>query len=128
MKTLANTGLDYLAHDDVERALPLFDEALELARELDASFDVLRNQSNLGYARLVAGDAEGARTVLMDAAQRARDLDDPYPTTVVQFNLGLALVRCDDVSGAYVSFRETLRVAEEHGIRYGIAMAALGLA
>ncbi|MFF4501005.1 ATP-binding protein [Streptomyces sp. NPDC001401] len=101
---------------DVERALTLGHEAVELAERAGDQMYISRGLTALGHAQLVAGDAEGA----VRSLRRVRDLENGLGITDPargrwHGDLAEALVRI----GALDEAQQLLDVAREHALRLG---------
>ena len=125
MAALGNVALDYLSRGDVERAMPLFEEAVALS---DEPIQTAQAKANLGYAKLVAGDIDGAADFLEDAANITREVGAAHAEAHALLNLGLVRLRQEDLDGARASFRWSLESADRAGVPSGVAMGLLGVA
>src|SRR5262249_24992680 len=89
-------GWDYLGEDKVERALPLFEQALELRKvrlNLDHP-DTLQSMHSLGYAYLRSGKPDRALPLLKEVVERRKSrLGNDHPDTLTAMDsLGGLLV------------------------------------
>jgi len=117
-ESLGNLGRIYLAHNDSRKALPLFQEALEIVESHHAEkampfirvlLDRAAASSNLGHT----GDA------LSDVARASAitsGMDDPAPQILIdlQVTSGLVYLHASRGAEAEASMKSALQIAESH--------------
>ncbi len=125
--------LGYLAiydEDDYARGTALWEESLELAREIGDPDRVGIMLSNLGHPALLQGDFERARTLSEEALAFAQELGssgvDLAPSASI--NLGLALLGLGEHERAATPFEEALVMSQDMGRKPQVLESLEGMA
>lgn len=97
-------------------ALPRFEEALAVWRQIDRQAEIARTLREIGLQRLYAkNDAAGARAALDEALTIARRLKDRDAEGLVLVNLGSLELHVGAVKPALERFEEALAIARADG-------------
>jgi predicted ATPase/DNA-binding SARP family transcriptional activator/DNA-binding CsgD family transcriptional regulator len=125
--------LGYLAiyeEDDYARGTALWEESLELAREIGDPNHVGIMLSNLGHPALLQGDYERARALSEEALAFARELGSSgvelAPTA--SLNLGLALLGLGEYERAATPLEKALVMSQDMGRKLQVIETLEGMA
>jgi predicted ATPase/DNA-binding SARP family transcriptional activator/DNA-binding CsgD family transcriptional regulator len=125
--------LGYLAiyeEDDYARGTALWEESLELAREIGDPNHVGIMLSNLGHPALLQGDYEQARALSEEALAFARELGSSgvelAPTA--SLNLGLALLGLGEYERAATPLEKALVMSQDMGRKLQVIETLEGMA
>jgi tetratricopeptide (TPR) repeat protein len=132
--TIVAYSLLYLAAHDVyqrgelDRAMPTFEEGLELARRLDDPFLLAIALINVGFPAILRGRLDQADAWLGEGLEIARRTGNPWLIAAALVNASfLALARGDHV-GAAALCRESLRLRADNNDRWGMIQSFEALA
>jgi class 3 adenylate cyclase/tetratricopeptide (TPR) repeat protein len=113
-------------------AVPLLDEALEIARSVSDHELVALALTHLGRARSAVGDPEGGLALLKQARAVFDDIDAPDEAGIAEVAIAEAMLLGGDLAGAARRTSELLATgaassheSELHGLR-GLALLGLG--
>lgn len=106
---------------DLATARRLFEESLEIKRELGDPSAIAATLNNLGVVARYARDHTRARLLNEEALALYRQLGDKWAMGNVLNNLGTAARDLDDLAGARTYLEESLALRRELGDTWGIA-------
>jgi tetratricopeptide (TPR) repeat protein len=113
---------------DYQRAQPLFEEGLALAREIDARdlLPILLNNS--GEIARIRGDYEAARRLYQEAVDGNRSVGNHTGTAIGLLNLGSVAYTQEDYAAAQSFFEQSLAIRRELGgkVNYATCLEGLG--
>jgi predicted ATPase/DNA-binding XRE family transcriptional regulator len=126
-------GLTILGHLAVadgraDEAVPLLQEALDLARAAGLRWHVASSLLNLGTALLHRADYQRARQVLGEAVAAHEAAGDQLFAARSRVELGYAALVCEDLGQARSCFGAALTTFVEFLERWGMAEAVAGVA
>ncbi len=113
---------------DPLREKEALEEAVELAREAQATRELIFSLTHLGTVVGELGELDRATALHEEALTRARARDDPWLTAMVLNNLGCRLLLLGDSSGAGPLIDESLELRRSLGEQRGIAVTLLSRA
>jgi predicted ATPase/class 3 adenylate cyclase len=125
---LWGAGLLYTLMGSEERAEPLLEECLALARTRGDQSRVARSLVALGLLAFFRNDMRRARDLFEEAAQLARAVGDDWCLADALGTLSSIYPLQGDVDAAEIAGTEGLAIARRSGDRQGIRMALFGLA
>jgi len=125
---LYGAGLFHTLMGSEERAAPLLEESLELARTLGDKSQVARSLVVLGLLAFFRNDMRGARSLLEEGAALARAADDRWCLADALGTLSSIYPLQGEADAAQAAGTEGLAIARRFGDRQGIRMALFGLA
>lgn len=128
----AYAGMAHLCRKDATKALPEFEAATEIAREIQHAESLSEANMDMALARLNLGDFDAAH----DAAKAAREARYGRHLPMVLFLLGVASLRKHDEVAARQSFQEATAQANAllditkgfYSMHEASALASFGLA
>jgi tetratricopeptide (TPR) repeat protein len=112
---------------DYTSARSLYEESLNLARELGDKAGVAISLNNLGLVAYLQGDHTSARSLYEESLALKRELGDKRGVAISLSNLGLAALEQGDYTSASSRFEESLTLRRELGDKWGIALSLAGL-
>jgi predicted ATPase/DNA-binding XRE family transcriptional regulator len=122
---LTMRGMSAMAEGRYEDAIPLFEQGLQICRELQPGWLLATSALNLGAAVLHAGDGPSAETLFVEARTRYRDLGDgAYEARAIR-HLATCLLQRGELSGASELLRDC--VLTDPGGDWGLAESLDGL-
>jgi non-specific serine/threonine protein kinase len=125
LTTLASIAADRL---EIDRALVLQQESVDLARTLEDRRPLAHGLSNLGFIRLTGGDAEGAIPAIEDALLIHREKGELVGESIGLLNLGAAELSAGRMEAARGSFVEAVGTTAKLGSNEYLAYALQGVA
>ena len=108
-------------------AIPLLEEAAELARKLNDVEGVGRCLGFIGHARLYTGDSAGATAALNEGVELARGAGDPRSLARALYNGAWAAIEERDFDRAREMFEEAARLFRAEGMKPGLALSLMRL-
>ena len=133
-QTLNTQAIAYMAFDpeaEGDRTLlarPLFEQALEIYRELDSPSDVSRVLSNLGRCDLLFGDVHAAATRFREVVLLQRNRESPAILGATLLNLGYAESEAGANVASTSTFHEAVAIFRRLDETRNLAAALGGLA
>jgi predicted ATPase/class 3 adenylate cyclase len=124
LNALANLELE----QNYERAQPLFEEGLSLAREIDAKDLIPILLNNVGEIARIRGDYEEARRLYQQAVDGNREIGNRLGTAIGLLNLGFVAYTQEDYAAAHSFFEQSLAIMRELGGKVNYASCLEGLA
>lgn len=121
-------GLVHWTLNDLERAVAMQKEALELARKLDSPIDEASTYNNLGVIHRSAKKYEEAIAAFQSALAIDEKLGSRWGKAYDLRNLGLTFLASEQPDKAGEPLQEAVRLAAEIGDRVNGAKATLALA
>jgi predicted ATPase/DNA-binding CsgD family transcriptional regulator len=127
--SLNNLAVQAMWRGDAERALALFQAAIEESRTVDDAWSLAVAQLNMGGQLLELGDLERAETLLSESLEIVRHLGDRENQAVAMANLGEVEYRRENDGAAERLLTRALMLFREVGPRVGIpyTLGLLGL-
>jgi predicted ATPase len=125
---LYGAGLFHTLMGSEERAAPLLEESLKLARGVGDKSRAARSLVVLGLLAFFRNDMRGARSLLEEGAALARAADDRWCLADALGTLSSIYPLQGEVDAAEAAGTEGLAIARRFGDRQGIRMALFGLA
>jgi predicted ATPase len=117
-----------MAERRFDAAVPLLEEALDIARTTHARWHVATSLLNLGTALLHHGDPVRAQQLLEEAVAEHEAVGDRHFTARSMIELGYAALVRDDPTQARGCFADALHTFVELRERWGVADAVSGFA
>ncbi|MGE3511804.1 MAG: tetratricopeptide repeat protein, partial [Vicinamibacterales bacterium] len=124
---LNRAGYLAMRQNDYAAALPLFDEALAIWRDIGDANGTAVTLRNLGVVAHHQGDHDRARTMFEESLPLHRQLGDRYGVQMSQLYFADLLRDCGEDARAATSYEEGLNLARERGDGHGVAYALRGL-
>ncbi len=112
----------------IDQAEAYFQEAMELARQLDRRIFLARAANNLGNCAHLRGRAQFARDLYQQALETFDQVGDPRGIAETSHNLALCHRRAGHFAPAREQSELAVAAAERHGEKGLIALALLGRA
>ncbi|MQA99677.1 MAG: tetratricopeptide repeat protein [Actinobacteria bacterium] len=98
--SVGNLGLVALDRGQIERAMALFEESMQLDEENDDEWGIAVNTNNLGIAHLEAGNVDRARELVMKAIAACAELGEwEGLAEALEAAAGLSSIQGDPVRG-----------------------------
>jgi tetratricopeptide (TPR) repeat protein len=128
-RALSNLAIAIAAGDaDLDRALELLRESVELARTVSNTWVLTLSTLNLGWVALSNGDYEFAIEALEESLALSRAQGDRVIRMHILFNLGQAQLRAGDPQRAGLIFDECMRMSRDVDFADGLVYCLVGLA
>ncbi|HJP64908.1 MAG TPA: tetratricopeptide repeat protein, partial [Actinomycetota bacterium] len=105
---------------DEEAVGPLYEEALEIFREVGDPGGIAEGVYNAAYVPLLAGDLDTARPMFEESRKRFDELGDKSGVADSLFGLSIAHRLADDLPGARAAADEGFQIAESIGDWFGM--------
>jgi predicted ATPase len=125
LTTLASVAAD---RHEVDRALVLQRESVDVARTLEDTGPLAHGLNTLGYTLLIGGDAEGAIPAIEDALRLHSENSELIGQAIGLLNLGAAQLLAGRAEAARDSFLEAARTTATFGSDEYVAYALQGVA
>jgi tetratricopeptide (TPR) repeat protein len=125
--SLEGLGLSFLAQGGRERAQPLMEESLRIARDLGERRQIASSLLSLGDV-LRGEDGATALTLFEEALSLARDMEDQFRVTACLESIGTLALEGGDYSRAAEALAEGLQMAHEAEYREMVPAFLEGLA
>jgi non-specific serine/threonine protein kinase len=126
-KLLMTAGSLAVTHADLDGARPLFEEGLQLAREVRDTYLAAWALVNLGYLALVSGDLVRARELLLEGVDVSRAGNHLGWEAFNLRQLGFVAARAGDDAAARPLLERALELATQAGFVRVIAFSQLSL-
>jgi tetratricopeptide (TPR) repeat protein len=112
---------------NIDKAIPLFTESLELAREKDDPEVMYYIYVDWGYLSLFTGDTAEAERLTTKGLGYARELNSPWHIAVAMSVLGIVAYQQGQLNDAYQQLTESLKIWRTVGDPRGLVFCMLYL-
>jgi non-specific serine/threonine protein kinase len=126
-KLLLTAGSLAVTHADLAAARPLFQEGLQLSRQVQDTYLMAWAHMNLGYLDLIAGALDHARQVLEEGVQVSRAGNHRGWEAFNLRQLGFVAAQAGDDAAARPLLERALALATEAGFIRALAVSQLSL-
>ena len=127
-KALVLSGNTAAGVRDYARAIPLYEEARDLARAADDAWALCYSTYNLGDTYFVQGDVARAKSLYEEALQLFTDAAQPLMVATTRGMLGYVAVSMGDLARAQRLFRDAVMASRRAATRTELVLGLEGLA
>jgi len=120
---LKTMGLSVYFKDDFQKALELYNQALQRAKQVDASLAMSKIYNNIGVAQKALGNYDLALEAHLNSLAIKEKLNDRKGMAISYNNMGVIYSTQENLPMAIDYFHKNLKIAEELNLTYRIASA-----
>ncbi len=120
---LKTMGLSVYFKDDFQKALELYNQALQRAKQVDASLAMSKIYNNIGVTHKALGNYDRALEAHLNSLAIKEELNDRKGMAISYNNMGVIYSTQENLPMAIDYFHKNLKIAEELNLTYRIASA-----
>jgi len=120
---LKTMGLSVYFKDDFQKALELYNQALQRAKQVDASLAMSKIYNNIGVTQKALGNYDLALEAHLNSLAIKEELNDRKGMAISYNNMGVIYSTQENLPMAIDYFHKNLKIAEELNLTYRIASA-----